>query len=190
VKDTLHKSKWLPDNRKIADLKIDNSFLNRIYETAEHHAKERYHDAQLSTFSFVVHPFLSDVTVFLVFYSALAGRSCMYQISEIGGYAQVTHVPPDKEKREPLEKKVLKNLPWKESPDWKQFLQISSAKIGPLSAEDNTYYVVSARPWGIEDLTGINVYWEFRLTDNFSGRQHLIRWNGQKIGANNIIQDY
>jgi hypothetical protein len=190
VKGTLRKSKWLPDSRKIADLTIDNSYLNQIYETAEHLAKERYQDAQLSTLSFVVHPFLLDVGIFLDFYSALAGRSCTYQISENGGYARVAHVPPDKEIREPLEKRVLKNLPWKESPDWKQFLQISIAKIGPLSAEDRTYYVVSARPWGIEDLKEVNVFWEFRVIDNFSGREHVIRWNGKKIGANNIKQDY
>lgn len=190
-KETVRTSKLLPDNRKIADLNINSSFLNQIYETAQQLAKDRYYDAQLSSFTIAVFPFATyfpRVAIYLGFFSALAGRTCSYKVSDLN--LQVEHCPPDKEARDDLEKKVLKNLPWEESPDWKQFLQISIAKTGPLPPNDMTRYVLSANPWGIVDLGKTDVFWNVSLTDNFSGKEHVFRWNGQKIDAHNIKQDY
>ncbi len=189
--ETEQTSFLLPDNTKIADLKIDNNFLDELYESAQNLAKAEYYDAQLSSFSINVFPFISNlsrVSIYFDFFSSIGGRICTFKFSD--GNPKVVHCPPDKQARDDLSKKVLKNLPWKESPEWKQFLQISIAKTGQLPPNDMTRYVLMAFPWGIEDLGKTDVFWSVSVVDNFSGNEHSLRWNGKTIAENNIKQDY
>ena len=190
-KGIARKSRLLPDSRKIADLDLDNSYLDQIYDTAKNLAKDKYLDARFASFEIVVHPFLQTrlprVSVLLSFYSALTGKICLYHVSDAN--LQVEHFPPDKEAKDNFGKMVLKNLPWKESPNWKQFLQLSIAKIGPLSPNWMTSYVLSARPWGIATLGETDLFWHLGLNDNFSGREYSFRWNGLEVNADNVKQD-
>jgi hypothetical protein len=180
----------LPDASKIASLSINNNFLNQIYKKALLLAKGRYRDAQLSSFRINVFPFCeygSKVTIVFDFYSKFADKKATFRFSELT--PTIEHSPPDEE-AEDLEKIVLKVLPWKVSPNWKQFLEYAIAKIEPLSPNSKSRCHLHADAYGLLDLGKTDAYWTFMSYDGFTGKRRLLRWNGKEIDEHNIKQGY
>jgi len=182
-KEITRKVVLLPDADKIADLSVNNDLLNQIYEQAHHDAFAIYPDAQLSDFCIQVFPFVetsSKVNIYLSFYSKWADRNCDFMFSESSPFAR--HSPPDKLAKSGDYRKVFPTLPWRESPNWIQFLKRVIAKIGPLSPQSMTRYHLRATPREAE------WQWTLNLEDEFTGKPYSYSWNGKKLGDNDIVQ--
>jgi len=176
------RSPLLPDITKITRLNINDRLLDQIYEEAHRRAINVYHDAQLSHFTIQVLPFqLSrpSVNIYLIFYSKWAGKVCEFAYHDSSG--QLDHMPPDKRPIIDSYKRSFTTLPWKESPQWMEFLNRVYAKIGPLSSASQTCYHLSAEP-------NQKIRWAAHFEDGFSGNEYSFRWNGKGLDENSIEQ--
>jgi len=179
-KDETQKSALLPDNAQITQLNIDESLLDQIYEQARHKATDIYHDAQLSRFSIQAFPFHkvgAKVTIYLNFYSKWADKICTFRYSDV--FPKVEHSPPDRRPKFDSDREVFTTLPWKESPQWMQFLNRAYAKIGPLASSLGTCYHLFANP---------PTHWHLDFEDGFSGNEYAFEWNGRGLDESSVKQ--
>jgi hypothetical protein len=175
-------SPLLPDITKITRLNIDDRLLDQIYEEVHRRAINIYHDAQLSYFTIQVFPFQlsgTSVNIYLNFYSKWADKICKFAYHDPSG--QLDHMPPDKRPTFDSFKRSFTTLPWKESPQWMEFLNRVYAKIGPLSSASGTFYHLSAEP-------NQKIRWTVSFEDGFSGNEYSFRWNGKGLDENSIEQ--
>jgi len=173
------KSALLPDSTHITKLSIDESLLDEIYEQAQRKAISIYHDTQLSEFTIQVFPFMDiKVSIYLEFYSKWANKTCMFTYSDSS--PQVKHSPPDKRPKFGSDR-LFTALPWKESPQWAQFLEMAYAKIGPFATALGTHYHLYASP-------NRNTHWHLSFNDEFSGTEYNFEWNGKGLDENSIKQ--
>jgi hypothetical protein len=174
------KSALLPDIAHIAKLSINESLLDAIYEQAQRKATSIYHDTQLSLFSIQVYPFMDkSVNIYLYFYSKWADKTCTFRYSN--RLPQVEHSPPDTRPKSDSGREVFTTLPWKESPQWAQFLERAYAKIGPFATALGTNYHLFSYPTR-------NTYWCLLFHDGFSGTEYDFEWNGKGLDENSIKQ--
>ena len=175
------KSVLLPDTQDITKLNIDDNLLDQIYEQAHTQAINTYHDAKLSIFTIQVFPFQrigANVTIYLDFYSKWADKTCTFRYSDF--QPQVEHSTPDKRAKSDYDRKVFENMPWKESPQWMQFLKRVYVKITPISPSTKTYYHLTARAYSQE------APWKVTFEDGFSGEEHPYVWNGKGLDEDSI----
>jgi len=173
----------LLENGKITELKIDDNLLDQIYGQAYPKAVDIYPDAKFSAFCIQVFPFypqcVSKVNIYLDFYSKWADRICSFLYSN--AFPQVRHTPPDKRPKFDSYREVFTTLPWKESPQWKQFLERVYAKIGPFAEARGTNYHLRAHP-------SPKLHWTLNFNDNFSGNEYSFEWNGKGLDENSVKQ--
>jgi hypothetical protein len=173
------KSELLPDSRHVTKLNIDDELLDRIYEQARQTAINLHDEAQLSGFTIQVYPYRSppSVAIYLDFYSKWTDKICEFQYSDLD--SELRHTPPDKSPRIDSDKNVFDALPWKTSPQWKQFLHRAYTKIRPLPPVKETCYHLSASPsW----------HWNLRFDDGLSGKEYSFEWKGKGLDENSIKQ--
>jgi hypothetical protein len=173
------KSALLPENANITKLNIDDNLLDAIYEQAHRKAIDIYHDAQLSRFTIQVFPFYevgTRVNIYLTFHSKWADKTCRFMYSD--AFPQVKHMPPDKRPKFDSGREIFTALPWKKSPQWKQFLERVYAKIGPVTRANGTVYHLTAYP----------SYWHLGFDDGFAGNEYSFKWNGRGLDQNSIEQ--
>lgn len=171
----------LPDKTQITRLSINSKLLDQIYEQSHLRAIDIYYDARLSCFTIQVYPHHSalgpSVNIYLEFYSKLADKSCKFAYYDYSG--RLEHLSPDKHPIANLYRKTFTTLPWKESPQWMEFLDRVYAKIKPLPLHSGTGYHLSSNP---DEEMG----WHIRFEDGFSGNEYSFRWNGKGLDENNI----
>lgn len=169
------------DEIQITKLKVDNHFLDKIYEEARNKATEIFPDAKLSYFSIQVRPYdeLFRVNIFLDFYSKWADKICSF--ASYNSSPETNHLTPDKRAFFPFRKQVFINPPWKESPHWQQFVEKAYARIEPLTPAKDTIYHLSAKPH-------MNKSWILTFCDGFSGRENSFEWDGKGLDESSIIQ--
>jgi hypothetical protein len=174
----------LPNEAQITKLNIDNSLLDEIYEQAQRKAIDIFHDARFSYFTIQVHPYekLGHANICLTFYSQWANKLCEFVSYDRN--QQAKHVPPDKRAIGILGKQAFITIPWKESPQWLQFIERAYARIEPLTPARNTRYHLSA--YLSSDVLG----WSLGFEDGFSGREHRFTWNGKGFDEGSIVQVY
>lgn len=166
---------------QITKLNVDNHFLDKIYEQARNKAIGIFPDAKLSSFSILVRPYgeSSRVNVFLNFYSKWANKTCRF--ASYNNSPETEHLTPDEPASYPFETQVFTNQPWKESPQWQQFIEKAYAKIDPLTPENDSRYHLSARPHS-------NKSWLLTFVDGFSGRKRSFEWDGKGLDESGIKQ--
>jgi hypothetical protein len=91
-------SSLLPDVTEITKLRIDNSFLDQIYEEARSKAVNTYDDAKLSYFGVQAFPFRTPpmVNIYFEYYSKWADKTCRFQYSDatsVSGIIRQINVP-------------------------------------------------------------------------------------------------
>jgi hypothetical protein len=122
----------LPGNVEITGLGITNDFLDQLCEQAHKEATSYYNDVKLSAFSIMVWPFHADrFTIYLYFYSKFSDKQCNFRFSEKS--PRVRHFLPDRFVTSDANRVVFGDSPWRESPQWLEFIQYVYARIGPLS---------------------------------------------------------
>jgi hypothetical protein len=122
-------SSLLPDINEIIKLKIDDKFLDQIYEEARSKAVNEYADAQLSYFAVQAFPFnkLPSVNIYFDFYSKWANKTCNFQYSDLT--SKLRHFTPNKRAKSDLYKGIFSDLPWKTSPHFPKALSKTYDKI-------------------------------------------------------------
>jgi len=180
-KEETQEASLLPENVQITKLSIDDSLLDEIYEQARRKAIDIYHDAQLSFFAIQVYPFTGpSVNIYLDFYSKWADKKCTLRARSDASW-HVEHSPPDKHPKYDSGRQVFTTLPWKESPQWMEFLNRAYAKIGPFAPAIGTSYHLFAYPTQ-------NKHWSLGFSDGFSGKEYSFEWDGKGLDENSIKQ--
>jgi hypothetical protein len=174
------RSTLLPDSTDIMKLNINEELLDQIYEQARSQAVGIHHDAKLSSFMIQVFPFQKVVSIFMDFYSKWTDRTYTFKYSDFE--LQVKHVIPDKFAKNDYTRKVFSNLPWKESPQWMQFLNMAYVRIKPIQPAARTYYYLLARAYSK------NAPWILTFEDGFTGKDYVFEWNGKGLDKNSIKQ--
>jgi hypothetical protein len=177
------KSTLLPDANEITRLNIENEFLTQLREQAHSQAIAKYHDAKLSWFAIQVYPFeslSSTVTIYFGFYSQWADRECTIASPE---GRQIRHMLPDKPVKDDRKRMVFTESPWNESPHWLQFLNRAYERVGPLSRDFKTYYVLYAD-------AGRELPWYVIFQDGITGREYEFEWGGRGLDAENLKERY
>ena len=171
----------LPDKMLNVIGKVNNGLLDVIYEQAHREAITIYHDAQLSGFTIQVFPFVEGdrVNVYLDFYSKWANKKCSFVSYECA--QQVKHLSPDKRAFRDYQRRVYAVLPWKESPQWMQFIHRAYTRIEPLTPDEKTTYHLLA-------YQNANIIWRLFFEDGFSGREHRFEWDGKGFDESNMTQ--
>lgn len=172
----------LPLNRaEILKLGVTDALLDEVYNRAQKEAIAIYHDAQLSTFSFQVLFCVGHlaVNIWLSFYAKWANKICKF-VYDVNAQ-KFRHSGPDKRPFPAAVEVVFTTLPWKESPQWMEFIERAYAKIEPLTPVDNSGYQLFADPDTISS-------WYVNFHDGFSGAEHSFRWNGNGLDGSNIRQ--
>ena len=165
---------------QITKLSINNNLLDDVYEQAQRKAIEIYHDAQLSGFMIQVLFFDNPrVNIYLDFYSKWGNKTCVFRYDPSD--RRVEHSPPDKHPVFGSQKEAFTTLPWKESPQWMQFIERVYAKIGPLTPVKGTHYYLSAFPTPA-------MGWVIRFEDGFTGAEYAFKWNGKGFDEKSISQ--
>jgi hypothetical protein len=183
-KDTTGSS-LLPDITEITQLRIDNNLLDQTYEQARKQAIDINNDAQLSRFTIQVFPFQEatcKVHIYFDFYSKWTDKQYSFRYSEDD--PQVVHVLPDKRAKIGYDREVFKSLPWKDSPQWMQFLNKVYVKIKPLNQAMKTCYHLSASAYAKETP------WRVTFEDGFSGNDYTFKWDGKGLGEDSIKQEH
>ena len=184
------KFSLLMDVSNLADLNVDNKLLSKIYDSSFCLAERKYPDPVLTLLSILVVPFRGEqkVNISMNFYSKLVNKTCSFAFNEKS--STVEAYGSDKDERDNMDKIPLNSLPWQESPDWKTFYKIAVAKAGPLSFGSRSSYHLMAFPYSPNDLGKTGVFWRFSSEDAFSGKEHVIRWNGKTLNEDAIKQDF
>lgn len=171
-------SALLPDITEITKLKIDDNFLDQIYEIARSEAIKEYDDAQLSYFCVQVFPFgkWRSVNIYFDFYSKWANKICSFQYSSLT--SDIKHFKPDKPAKTDLQKGVFDDLPWKTYPHFLQALSMTYDKIKPLPSVKDTYYQIS--------IEGNQKKWYIVFEDGFSGNEYRYYWDGLGLNKTNF----
>ena len=91
------------------------------------------------------------------------------------------HVTPDKFAKD-YDRKVFVNLPWKESPQWMQFLNMAYVRIKPIQPAIRTSYYLIARAYSKD------APWKLEFEDGFTGKDYSYEWNGKGLDENSIKQ--
>jgi hypothetical protein len=164
---------------EITKLGIDNALFTSVYRVVDSMATDIYHDAKLSDFTVQILPYESRINIYLDFYSKWANRNCKFRY--FCDSKKIEHITPDVKTRLECDKIVFKELPWKKSPNWRQVIRRTYAKIGPLHVTDKTIYYLFAYPQ--EDI-----YWIIRYIDGFNGNEYSFKWDGKGLDEKNIIQ--
>lgn len=169
---------------QITGLNIDSDLLDDVYEQAQRKAIDIYHDAQLS--GFIVQFILFEdnartVNIWLDFYSKWANKKCEF-VCDVSD-RRVKHSLPDKRPMVISDMEVFTTLPWKENPQWVQFIERAYAKIGPLTPVRGTKYHLSAH-----QNSSRGVYWTITFEDGFTGAELVFDWNGKGFDENSIKQ--
>ena len=164
------KRDLLPDSNCIWELNIDNVLLNELYGQAYGLAVNKYHDAKLSHLAILVYPYLDDrVSIQFSFYSKWADRVSTFVISEIG---DIYELLPDKPAAAKFERTTFDELPWNREQNWMQFLKKSCEKVGPLSPDSWTHYMLLA-------LSGAGHHWSMSFKDGVTGKESWLNWDGK-----------
>jgi len=181
--DKLQDSEPLVDSAQITKLNVDDNLLDQIYEQAHREVINIYHDAQLSWFCIQVFPFgeRNRVNIYLDFYAKWANKVCKFASNDC--VRQVKHLSPDKRPFLGQGREVFTVLPWKEFPQWMQFIERAYAKIEPLTPAKGTLYQLMAYPT-------IDMRWRLSFEDGFSGTEHAFTWNGKGFDESSITQLY
>jgi hypothetical protein len=180
-KEQTQKNSFLPDEKDIFNLAIDNYLLDQIYEQAHSQVIRLYHDAQLARFIiqvFLMQQAIPHVTIFFFFYSKWADKLCCFRY---GDNLKMEHSTPDKPVKEDVDRKVFEKLPWRESPEWMSFLKMAYAKITPLSPSFKTYYSIASYAF-------CELPWTAKFEDGFSGNEFSFDWNGKGLDEKSIKQ--
>lgn len=170
----------LPDITEITKLRIDNNFLDQLYEEARSKAVCTYNDAKLSQFSIQAFPFdkLPAVNIYFDFYSKWANKICEFQYSD--RTSNLKHYTPNKRARSEFQKGVFKDLPWKTSPHFLQSLSKIYDKIKPLPSVEGTTYIF------FKSATG--KHWNIVFEDGLTGNEYSFKWDGLGLDETNIEQ--
>jgi hypothetical protein len=175
------KSALLPDNTEITKLNVNEELLDEIYEQAYSQVIETYHDAKLSHLAIQVFPFrefFPNINIYFTFYSKSANKNAKFRYSEF--QSQVEHITPDKRVRIDYDREVFADLPWKESPEWTQFLKRAYVRLNPISPNENSNYNISARAYS-QDFP-----WTVTFEDGYSGEESRVYWNGKGLDENSM----
>ena len=173
----------LPDRNEITKLNITDGLLDQIYEQAQTQAITMYYDAQLSSFTIQVFPFQdvgASVNIYFSFYSKWVNKTCTFRYSDF--QPQVEHTLPDKRARSDYDKQIFNTLPWRESPQWLQFLGRVYVRIKPIPPAKSTCYHLNARAYSK------NTPWRVTFEDGFSGNEYVFEWDGKGLDENSIKQ--
>lgn len=176
----------LPDRADIAKIGVTNDLLSRIYKEAYHQAIGKYDDAQFSRFTIQVFPFSkvgAKVNIYLRFYSRGADRICNFRFSDLE--PQVQNILPDDFPTQNWQREISTTIPWKKSPQWKQFLSRAYSQIGPFAPAIGTSCHLSVLRAGKSQWN-----WILDFKDRFTGKEYQFTWNGKKINDKNIRRDY
>lgn len=141
-----YKKTLFPDRAKIFTFKLDNDLLDQIYEQAKHKAIAIYQDAKFSRFSIQILPFDETglkLNLYFSFYSKWANKICRFGYH--GTSQTVIHHTPNRPPRFEIDSKILTNLPWKESPHWREILERIYTKVGPFAPTKLTSINMRAR---------------------------------------------
>jgi len=160
----------LPDETNISRLKIDNALLSELYGQACGRAVDKYHDAKLNGLSIVVHPYTPSgdkVAILFDFYSKWANRVCRFYISETEDMHELLPDHPAEES----DKATFDELPWVKAQNWAQFLKKSCEKVGPLSPNPWTNYMLSADAHR-------KLQWWISFEDGVTGKRSNFDWDG------------
>jgi hypothetical protein len=172
VKKGIKKDILLEPNT-IIKLKIDNSFLDNLYQQAYNQAINIHPDAKLSTFTIQVFPFAqtqSKVNIYLDFYSKIANKLTQFRFDEFS--SNLEQRLPIRPAKHDFQKAVFADLPWKVSPHWMQFLERVYSIIRPIHPATATFYHLRAMPYG-------DMVWSVDFNDEFTGEAHRFSWNGE-----------
>jgi hypothetical protein len=171
-------SPLLPDVTEITKLKIDNDFLDRLYEEARSKAVKAYNDAKLSEFSIQAFPFRkpASVHIYFYFYSKWANRTCHFQYSQ--STHALKHYTPNKQAMAEFQKGVFEDLPWKTSPHFLQALSKIYDKIKPLPSAEDTNFSLSK--------LATDKNWSIKFEDGLSGNDYWFKWDGLGLDETNI----
>ena len=170
----------LPDVTDTTNLKIDNSFLDQLYENAHSKAIKTYSDAKLSSFCIQAIPFdkTPSINIYFDFYSKWTDRICRFQYSSLT--SDLKHYTPNKTAKLDFDRKTLDDLPWRNSPHFLQALSKAYDKIKPLPSVEGTYYSIN--------MSGYLKNWHISFEDGLSGNEHKYDWNGGGLDENSIIE--
>jgi len=170
-------SSLLPDITEITKLKIDNNFLDQLYEEARSKAVNTYDDAKLSYFAIQAFPFEDppSVAIYFHFYSQWADRICVFQYSDLT--SNLKHYTPNKQAAD-FQRGAFKDLPWKTSPNFLQALSKIYDKIKPLpSVKDTKYHFFKH---------GSEIYWTIVFEDGVNGNEYWFEWDGHRLDESSI----
>jgi len=173
-------SQLLSDTTEIIKLRIDDDFLDKIYEEARSKAVDTFNDVKLSYFSIQVFPFdrYPHFYIYFWFYSKWADKICVFQWAEFPT-PHLWYHKPNKRASSDYDRKVFNNLPWKFSPLFLQALNKSYDRIKPLTSVEGTNYIISASAW----LMGS---WRITFEDGFNGNEYSFTWDGEGLDENSI----
>jgi HEPN domain-containing protein len=170
------------DGDQITKLDIDDDLLDHFYEQARLEATKAYDDACLSYFGILAHPYGKPhptVSIFMYFFSKWGDRICSFQYDVLT--QTLIRNLPDKRSKLNLFKGEFADLPWKTSPQWRQFLSRAYDKIKPLSPARETYYSLWLHPTP-------EAKWNLVFEDGLNGNEYSFEWNGRKLDQDSIKQ--
>jgi len=174
------QSQLLPDATDIVGLKIDNNFIDQMYNEARSEAIGIFNDVQLSSFSIQVFPFQHPpmVNIYFDFYSKWADKICSFQyIGSESPYLRL--IKPYKTPIIDNHREVFSNLPWKNTALLLLALRKSYDKIKPLTSTEETCYNLFA-------YAQPTVYWRFIFEDGFNGNRYRFSWDTKGLAEKNI----
>lgn len=159
----------LPDSTNISRLNIDNALLNELYGQASGHAVNKYHDAKLNALVILVHPYnpTLGVSIMFYFYSEWANRVCRFHISETQDMHELLPGYP----AGGSDKATFDELPWLRDQNWPHFLKKSCERVGPLSPNPWTDYMLSAYAFRA-------LHWGITFEDGVTGKRSRFEWDG------------
>lgn len=162
---------FLPNKNEIWRLNVDNSLLTELYGEAHGLAITKFQDAKLARMSIVVHPYWtgSRVGIIFTFYSQWADRICKYRESEASDMAELK---PSKPAEYEYERITFDEQPWLRDPEWPQFVRKAYEKAGPLTPDEQTYYILSA-------FAAFDPQWSIGFYDGFTGNKFEFDWDGK-----------
>ena len=173
------RTRLFSDKDDINDDNITNDLLDRIYDSAFTKATENFSDVELARFSITVFPFKNKdkVVILFHFWSRWSKTLTKYRYDDIE--MKVIHESPDKHIPAISAIGLLKDLPWRISPNWKRFIRNAYLRIGPLSPNKDSNYSLTAE-YG-------RFLWSLKFEDCVTGKEFKFFWTGQKLDDDDII---
>jgi hypothetical protein len=179
--ERINKSTLLPDTNEITKLNVTNVLLDEIYEKAHSQATKTNGDVKLSRLSIGVFPFdlSSKIYIYMTFYSKWINRTYEFKFDDRA--KEIKHSLPDERAISYIDRAVFAKVPWQKNPQWRQFLELSYAKVRSLPVSEDATYTLDASAYA-------KMPWAVIFNDGF-GNPHIYRWNGKGLDESSIVAD-